>query len=81
MRLPFRKLAEKDSVPLTEVNAIRAMYISPDLQEVHMTLTAEGGEKVTYQVSVRLTRKLIEELTQAYYAIVPEIRNRRSGIG
>lgn len=75
----FRKLAQNQSVPLSKVNAVRAVYVSPDLQEVHLTLTAESGEKVTYQVSVTLARQLIEEITQAYYAILPPLKTRRDG--
>ena len=76
-----RLIAEKEIIDLRSTRATRCVYESEDIQRVEMQLETVAGECITFSMNSRQTAELIEKLTHCYFAINPELRTRRTGIG
>lgn len=47
------------------------------MPRVRFTLTTEDDQKIDFELDVENAAILIEQMTHAYYAIVPELKTRR----
>ena len=71
----LRKIFERHSVVVRKIRATRAMFVSPDVQEVHVEFVTDENDRLVLQLAPRHAYTLIHELTNAYNAINPPLRN------
>lgn len=72
---------EKVDLDAKDIRATRAMYIDEDTQRVELTIDTSDNYRVTITMTPNQSRKLIEQLTQAYHAINPPLRTRFETFG
>lgn len=68
----------KVHLDIKEVAASKAVYQGKGIMpRVRFTLTTEDDQKIDFELDVENAALLIEQMTHAYYAIVPELKTRR----
>lgn len=70
----FKFFKGKESTRVKKIGASRAIYVNPDLNEIHITFISEDNEKLTLELSPSQARDLIEFMTVSYQAINPPLR-------
>lgn len=70
----FKFFKGRESTHVKSIRASRAMYISPDVQEINIEFIAETGEHLTLQLTPDQARDLILHMTSSYQAIRPPLR-------
>lgn len=66
----------REATHVKAIRGVRAMYLSPDHQEVNIEFLHEDGNRLTLQLTPEQTRGLIGDLVAAYEAINPPLNTR-----
>lgn len=71
----FKFFKGKESTKVRAIRAVRATYVGPDHNEVHIEFLAEDKAlpKLSLELTPTQTRTLITELSNAYEAINPPL--------
>ena len=67
-------------IPVKRIRASRAVFLSEEVQRIDITIELDYGDKIRLEMHPQLAHKLIAELTSAYLAINPPIRNYGGGV-
>ena len=69
----FKFFKGKESTRVKKIGASRAIYVNPDLTEIHVTFLDEDNNKLILELTPRQARSLIEQMTFSYEAVNPPL--------
>jgi 23S rRNA U2552 (ribose-2'-O)-methylase RlmE/FtsJ len=69
----MRHIFKQHTVGVDAISAARAVYISPDVQRIDLTVVLEGGHTLILDLHTEQAGRIIKELSDAYEAIHPRL--------
>jgi hypothetical protein len=80
MGMLSRLLSRAEPVRVRKIRAGRAVFESEEIQRIDIELILDNDIKIRLEMHPQLAHKLISQLTAAYIAINPPIRNYGGGV-